>query len=437
VSWFRGRAAVIGWLKVLVMLVVCLRMAGVTRAALTYTHGDYYASLPGSYVKTVNPTLWSSPDMQGAMGYGLNTYYHGPTQYLTLYPLAYLDSYAQIAAVLLVIYALVLAAAFWCLHRALVCVAPGGRSFVPLFATTFLFFPLLQSYLQREFEVVVFLGLCFALLQLQRNQRPAAAAALAFVAWFKYIPLLFLGYLGLRGWVSAVVTFAVTSAIVLGASHAVFGLPEFFNNNVPGHAAQVFNLMQSGFAPNLAGELVGSGFCTGWFESETTLANIRHGLCALASTRPWLSPHLVYVLLCITVATCYLAAHARLSRGAKLTTEAEAWRRALEFSVVTTVCACFFFAHYYYLIVLVIPFGVLLVRYLAHRQWERFALWAASYVLVSAFIVPTGLLSRLSGVDTWDWYIRGAWFLYGELLLVGLLLYEYLSLAWRRNVTAA
>ena len=279
-------------------------------------------------------------------------------------------------------------------------------------------------------------GLSFALLQLQRNRLPAAAAALAFVAWFKYIPLLFVGYLGLRGWVSAVVTFAVTSAVVLGAAHVVFGLPEFFNNNVPGHAAQVFNLMQSGFAPDLAGELVGSGFCTGWFESETTLANIRHGLCALASTRPWLPPHLVYVLLCMTVAGCYLVAHTRLSRGPALAPEVEAWRRALEFSIVTTVCACFFFAHYYYLIVLVIPFGGLLVRYLANRQWGRLAVWAAAYVLVSAFVVPTGLLSRLSGVDAWNWYIRGAWFLYGELLLMGLLLYEYLSVASRRDPIA-
>lgn len=188
-----------------------------------------------------------------------------------------------------------------------------------------------------------------------------------------------MGYLGLRGWVSAVVTFAVTSAVVLGAAHVVSGLSEFCNNNVPGHAAQVFNLMQSGFAP-----------------------------------------HLVYVLLCMTVAGCYLAAHTRLSRGPALAPEVEAWRRALEFSIVTTVCACFFFSHYYYLIVLVIPFGRLLVRYLANRQWGRLAVWAAAYVLVSAFVVPTGLLSRLIGVDAWNWYIREAWFLYGELLLNGI-----------------
>ena len=63
------------------------------------------------------------------------------------------------------------------------------------------------------------------------------------------------------------------------------------------------------------------------------------------------------------------------------------------------MCACFFFSHYYYLIVLVIPFGRLLVQYLANRQWGRLAVWAAAYVLVSAFVVPTGLLSRLIGVD--------------------------------------
>jgi uncharacterized membrane protein (DUF485 family) len=91
----------------------------------------------------------------------------------------------------------------------------------------------------RWLQVLLVLVVCrisFALLQLQRNQFSAAAAALIFVAWFNY-PLLFVGYLGLRGWVSAVVTFAVTSAVVLAAAHVVSGLSEFFNNNVPGHAA--------------------------------------------------------------------------------------------------------------------------------------------------------------------------------------------------------
>lgn len=421
-----------GRVTALVLVVIaCARFATVAWTALTNNRGDYYASLPGSYVRTVNPTLWLSPDMKGAMGYLLDTYYHGPTQYLTLYPVAYLDSYGQIAGVLLVVYTLVLAAAYWLLWRALTPLAPGIAIGAPLFAMTFVFFPLLQSYLQREFEIVLLLGLTVAFMNLQRNQLASAGAVLAYIAWFKYIPLLFGGYLALRGLRAAVVAFILASVAVIAATHLVFGLPEFYNNNVPDHAAQVFNLAQFGFAPDAGGVLRGSGFCDGWFATETTLANVRHGLCSVASTHPWLAPNLAYLLSCGAVAAAYLFAHYRLSQRQPLTANDEAWRRALEFSVVTTVCGCFFFAHYYYLIVLVIPYGVLLVGYLAGHHWLRLALWLASYVAVSAFVVPTGLLSRLSGIDVWAWYFGGAWFLYGELLLMGLLLFEYLSIASR------
>jgi hypothetical protein len=59
-------------------------------------------------------------------------------------------------------------------------------------------------------------------------------------------------------------------------------------------------------------------------------------------------------------------------------------------------------------------------------------MWAAAYVMVSAFVLPIGVISRLAGFDAWAWYFRGAWFLYGELLLMGLLLFEYGSLATRQ-----
>lgn len=426
-----------GWVPAGLALLALGRLAQVAWAAVTNNRGDYYASLPGTYVRDINPALWHSPDMQGAMGYLLNTYYHGPTQYLTLYPVAYLNSYEQIAAVLLVVYSVLLAVTFWWLTRALAPLAPGVAIGLPLFAMTFLFFPLLQSYLQREFELVLFAGLTFALLQLQHHRFVAAGAVLGYVAWFKYIPVLFAGYLALRGWFGAVAGFVLASVAVIAATHLAFGLPEFYNNNVPDHAAQVFNVAQYGFAPDAGGVLRGSGFCNGWFATETTLANVRHGLCALASTNPWIAPNVLYLLICVAVAVIWLHAYYRLSRGPALPAGEEAWRRALEFSVVTTVSACFFFAHFYYLIVLVIPFGVLLVRYLAIRDRGRLALWLASYVLVSAFVVPTGILSRLTGVDVWAWYFGGAWFLYGELLLMGLLLFEYRSLALPREIATS
>jgi hypothetical protein len=406
-------------------------------AASVAIHGDYYASLPGTYVKRVNPVLWNSPDMQGAMGYHLDTYYHGPVQYLTLYPLAYLDSYEAIARTLQPLYLVVLMAGFLCVWRAVATFAGGYPTIVPLFAATFLFFPLLQAYIQREFEVVIFATLGLALLLLVKGRESVAAVVLAYVAWFKYIPILFLPYLAWRGWTAACAAFVAASAVILGLTHFAFGFAEFVNNNVPAHAAQVFSFLSYGFAPDAAGELAGTGFCTGWFERETTLANIRHGLCSVASRASWVAPNVLYLLLCAGVAAWYLTAHARLTNARGMSAADEAWRRGLEFSVVTTVCACFFFAHYYYLIVLVIPYAVLLTRYLAAARLAPLLLWTMSYVLVSAFVVPTGVLSRFTGVDVWAWYIRGAWFLPGELLLMGLLLFEYWALAQRRPPPAA
>jgi hypothetical protein len=405
------------------------RIAGATLSAVNNIKGDYYASLPGAYVERVNPTLWNSPDMAGAWGYHVQTYFHGPVQYLTLYAVAYLDSYSAIARALLPLYLLVLASAFVLLRRGLTLLAPGTRITWPLFAATFLFFPLLQAFIQREFEVIVFLSLCGAFALLVHNRRSAAAAVLAYAAWFKYVPLLFLGYLGLRRWMSAVAVFVLTSVAILAAAHALFGLDLFINNNVPGHAAQVFNLWGYGFERGRHDFMYGTGFCYGWIDSETTLANVRHALCSLSFGAPWLPAHVVYLALCFTVAVIYLVAFARLERAAPIAIETERWRRAVEFSIVTTVYSCFFFNHYYYLIVLVVPLAVLLTRYLSRGNRLRLALWATAYVLLSAFVVPTSILSRLSGADVWAFYVKGAWFLWGELLLISLLMREYWDLS--------
>ena len=417
------------WLSAVLLTLAVIRAGGVAASAVANTHGDYYASLPGAYVRTLNPTLWDSPDLKGAMGYHLDTYYHGPAQYLTLYPVAFFDSYEQIARVLLVVYTLAIAGAIGLLIAALKRLAPAGDVAVPVIAASLIFFPLLQSLLQREFEVVVFLGLAVALWALIADRRLLAGAALAYVAWFKYVPLLFAGYLGLRRWFGALAAFAVTSIAILAFAHAVFDLTLFFNNNVPAHAAQVMNVAGYEFRPDAAGELVGFGFCTGWFASETTLANIRHGLCSISARSPWFPANLTYLVICGLVAAAYLVAHARFKRTRGVAPEAERWRRALEFSIVTTICACFFFAHYYYLIVLVVPISVLLIRYLSRGDLRSLVLWAIAYTLLSAFVVPTGVLTRALGFDVWAHYIQGGWFLFGELLLVGLLLHEYAALS--------
>lgn len=415
------------WLTWLLLLLISVRVGAAVWAAVWTIKGDYYASMPGAYVRTFNPTLWESPDMEGAWGYHKDTYFHGPSQYLTLYYLAALDSYAAIARLLLPIYIGVIAIACWLLLKALL---PLGRrdAAVPLLASALLFFPLLQAFIQREFEVIVFAALCAVLWLLVSDRRTLAAALMAYVSWYKYAALVLVGYLALRRWWQALVAFAVTSIAVLGAAELVFGLGLFFNNNVPAHATQVLNVYSNEFRVDENGHLFGVGFCTGWFDNETTLANVRHGLCTVSASLRWLPPHLIYVVLCGLVAFVYLRTHGSLEKQPLAVAE-ERWRRALELSIVITSYTCFLFNHYYYLIVLVIPFNVLLARYLDRGDWRRLALWVVAYVLISAFLVPTSILTRLAGIDMWAFFINGAWFMYGELILMSLLLSEYRGLA--------
>lgn len=433
----KGRMRPPAWLSVVLLALVAVRVAGIIVAAVSHTRGDYFASMPGAYVRTVNPVLWNSPDLQAAMGYHHDTYFHGPVQYLTLYPVAYLDSYEQIAQVLLPIYALVIAATIGGLLRVFRALAPDVSFTVPVLTTTLLFFPLLQAYLQREFEVVTLLGLVVALWFCVMDRRSAAAVVLAYVAWFKYLPLLFAGYLVIRGWRKALVAFALTSIAILLAAHAVFGLSSFANNNVPDHLAGVFAVAGYDFRPDGSGTLVGFGFCKAWYAKETANAGIRHGLCSVAAGWAWLAPNVAYLLLCGLVALVYFAAHRRFERDRSVSADRERWRRALEFSIVTTVCVCFFFTHYYYLVALIIPLSVLLVFYLSREDYLALIAWAIGYILLSAFVVPSRVLTFVFGTDAYRRYIEDSWFLWGELVLIGLLLREYVALSHQKALSAA
>jgi hypothetical protein len=417
-----GRWAAADWgtgLRSALQVAVVARIAAAVRAAALTPNGDFRATLPGGYVRTLNPVLWSSPDLQTSWAFHQNTYLHGPVQYLTLYPIALLDSYRQIAIVLLPVYALVLAVALWCMRRTCAALAPGQAMAAPLVVSTFLFFPLLQAYIQREFEVVLVLALALALWFLVRDERNRTAAMLAYAAWFKYLPLLFGVYLAIRGWLTAVAVFVATSLAILGVAHLLFGLPQFFNNNVPGHAFRLFTFSTS-------------GFCADWNGANTTLASVRTAFCGAQARAPWFPANAAYLILCGGLAAAYLAGHRHLAQQ-DLSRETEAWRRALELSLFTTVCACFFFAHYYYLAVLVIPLNVLLTRYMAARATRRLWAWGLAYFSLSAFVVPTGLLTRVLGADVWTFFMSHAVYVYGELLLITLLLWEYWELGLVRR----
>lgn len=408
-------------------------MAAAVWAASQRTSGDFYASMPGAYVEALNPDLWNSSDMAQAWGFQRATYFHGPIQYLTLYPLALLDSFWQIAMVLLPLYSAALAVTFLCLWQIAGRLGAGRDFFVPLLASTFLFFPLVQAFIQREFEVVIVCALAGSLLSLLDEKRSRAAALLAYAAWFKYIPLLFAGHLVLRRWWRALAMFVVASAVIVALSHLLFGLDKFFNNNVPGHAAQAMVLWGYGFAPDATGQLHGTGFCAGWHDHETTATSVRSGLCTIASTQPWLNPALIYVALCVVIAAAYLIAHARLDR--RDDTRLEVRRRALEFSIITAVCTYFVFSHYYYFILLLVPLTVLLAVYWRDGRTGAIGVWLIAYALLSAFVVPISILNRIAGFDVWEPYMWHAWFLYGELLLMLLLLREYWLLPARPTLS--
>ncbi|HEX6162025.1 MAG TPA: glycosyltransferase 87 family protein [Vicinamibacterales bacterium] len=414
---------------ILLVGLVAARVLIVTWQAVDRTRGDFYASMPGAYVETLNPALWNSPDMTEAWGYQRDTYFHGPIQYLTLYPLSFFDTFGAIASFLLPVYAALLALAFWLLWRTAKTLGASSDLFVPMLAVTFLFLPLLQAYLQREFEVVIFAALSASLYFLVNDRRSASATLMAYVAWFKYIPVMFAGYLVFRRWWRGLAMFVAVSAAVLIASELLFGLWRFFNNNVPGHAANAMTLWGYDFRVDATGHLYGTGFCEGWVDTQSSLTNIRHGLCTMASRNSWVHPPLIYIALCAFTAAFYIREHARLERAGGAADEAR--RRATEFSIVTTICTCFFFGHYYYLVALLIPLSVLLVIYASERRSPALAVWAVTYFLLAAFIVPIGVLSRATGYDVWAFYVRHAFFWYGEVLLMVLLLNEYRRLAAR------
>ena len=51
-------------------------------------------------------------------------------------------------------------------------------------------------------------------------------------------------------------------------------------------------------------------------------------------------------------------------------------------------------------------------------------------MLLSAFVVPTSILDRLFQTNVWWTYVFEGFYFYGGLLLIGLILSEYASLAF-------
>jgi hypothetical protein len=268
------------------------------------------------------------------------------------------------------------------------------------------------------------------------NRFVLAGGVFAYLTSFKYVPVLVLPYFLGRRWWRAVGGYAAGVAVLGVATEVLFGVSRFFNNNVPDIAASQWSALQSTTA-----------FCDVWMNPEShriavanqTFAGIRWGLCSLHDRHPWLHPPLLYLLLCLAIGAAALVTFVRLERLRRADDVDERWRRLLELGLVIAVYTTFFHTHYYYLCVLIVPLTALLFRLTGDRGRRPvdFALWGAAYVLLGALVLPASTFSWLFQRDLWPFYMGHALYVYGELLLIALLLREYRALAIRSAMPAA
>lgn len=411
----------------LLLVVAIARLGFAWQAGLDSNRGDFYATLPGAYAQTWNPALWNSSEFAGNDAYQRSEYLYGPTQYLTIFPLLFFDTYDAIATVLLFVYLALIVLATWLMWRSFR-QWPGvpASAGIAVIASTWLFLPLLQAYGQREFEVVILFATTCALYALLSKRDAIAGMLLGYAAWFKFFPLIFLPYFLLRRQYRAAAGFVAASVLLLGVTEAFLDLSRF---------AAVADLARTQATFTIAEE----EFCEVWTQAETrhhalanhTRASVKWALCSLEYGWGLWPARWMHTAGLVIAFALGLFAHARLQRFA-LSDDDERWRRSLEVGLVL-MAPWFLYAHYYYLAFAIVPLNALLVRYLgelaAGHACRRLWIWGAAYLLLSAFVVPPSVMTRILGTDYWTLYMRSNAYFFGEMLLLGMVLWEYFRLS--------
>jgi hypothetical protein len=402
------------------LLLAIARFAGVAYRSLTYNIGDFYATLPGAYVERLNPTLWASPDLTDVLGKS-PAYHRGPTQYLTALPLSFLDSYREISLVLLVVFPILIAGAAIVMWRAF-----GGTERDPVLlalvlSASLVFYPTLQAFVAREFEIVIMAATTLLVAAALAGRQTAVGAWTAYLSLYKFLPLALLPLLVARRWWRALGAAAVTAALMLAAAHPLFGLQNFTNDGFVQRFAS--NLFTTGSSQEFChGEV---GFLR--YAPNSHDVSVRFGLCAL-NERISFPVWFVYMALIAATLAALAYGYFRAERAPGLTPDTERWRRTWELNAVICVFMTFFYTHYYYLTVLIVPLTAVMVRAYQQRSAGLWWAWAAAYLLLSAFLVPAGALTRLLHVDVFTLYLKTLAYLPGELLLLGVILHQYMSL---------
>lgn len=410
------------WVFRALLLVSVLRLAATVNSGMTFNRGDFYATLPGAHVRDLNPVLWNSPDLALSWGFQRDEYLYGPTQFLTLYPVGLFNSYERIAEFLLVVYGGLLLMAGLVAVRTLRQWGVGPSTRLLIVAASALYFPLLQAYVQREFEIIVVIALTAALWASVSGRQWVAGLVIGYITWFKFFPLVFVAYFVARGWRRAVAGFVVASLAVLLTSHLVFDLRRFM---------PVVELVNHSTHLTLSLE----DTCRDWVGDNLTFASVRSGLCRVGGPANLALLDTLFWTTIVLAAAAFATAFIRMRRTPVVDAD-ERWSRLLEYSVLVAFSGGLFYGHYYYLAQLVIPINVLLCRYATSREHRgvKLGALAAVYILLTAFVVPPTVASRLLGIDAWQFYMQHAVYFYGQALLIGLLLWEYRALSQSRRV---
>ena len=403
------------------LLIAVARFGVAAYRGLTYDIGDFYSTLPGAYVEQLNPTLWASPDLTDLVGKS-SSYHRGPTQYLTALPLSFLNSYRQISLVLLIFYPFLIGGSAFVMWRAF-----GGATRDPgllmlVLSASLLFYPTLVAYIAREFEIVIMATTALLFAAALAGRETAAGAWTAYLSLYKFLPLALIPWLIARRWWRALAGFAVATAIILAAAHAVFGLQNFSSDG-----------FVQGFAANILATAASTDqFCHGQFAllryaPQSHDVSVRFALCGINDHLPFPAAAAYVALIVMTLATLAYGFF-RAERAAPLPPDVERWRRTWELSAIVVVYMTFFFTHYYYLTVLIVPLTAVMVRAYQQRRAALWIAWAASYLLLSAFVLPLTQLTKWLQVDLFTMYLSTFVYLPGELLLLGAILYEYATL---------
>lgn len=424
----------------------CVTIAGFAVAAaylakamyrgLAFTQGDFYFTMPGEYAERLNAVLWTSPDIQGALEFNNGAYLYGPTQYLTLFPIVFLDSYRSIASLLLIVYPVVLIAACWMLSK-LVTAGESRPSWLlgAIFALMFAFLPVTQAIIQREFEVVTFLVLVAACLLLARGHEGWSGAAVAYLTWFKYWPVVFLASFVVHRRFKGLAAFGVATAVLFLSAQLAFGLQHFGLGRTAEIVRGLVRPLGSGevLYPVIGRGALKSDFCRQWVGGRGTASDVRWALCSVEDRWPFVPAKTIFYTLVVATATLFAWAAMVLHRRRGDAVVAK-WSTIWEFSILAIGGAAFIHAHYYYFIVFLLPLAALLHWFTTQPQaWRKtkIAVWCATYLLLNAFMLPMSWLSAMLRQDAWVWYLDSGLCLLGIVLLLSLVLWEFTQLTVR------